>query len=699
MATDSDTARAQYENYRWAYDNGHSEWLDSASTCFRYWKGEQWDKLVKAQLAREGRPAMTFNITESLIRAMVGMQRALRNDARFTPTADASLESARVMDAVWLHIQQQNRFEFLETDVYKKGLIMDRAYYEVKLDFSESLTGEVKITTPRSQDVVLDPSVEEYETDSWPQIIKRRWVSYNDVLDMYGKDKAEAVGLNPLPSWVDYEDQFLAQQMGALPYYRYSELSDERAVRAHILLERQYRVSKMKDFFVDLATGDMSEIPESWDDERVANVLATVEGLGTVRRRASTIRWDVTCDGELMHSADSPYRRFTIIPYFPSWLDGVAIGAVRSLLDPQDLYNKMTSQELHIINTTANSGLIVKRNSVKNMTVAEMEEWGSRSGIVFEADNVDDVKKITPNQTPPGHDRLSFKADQIMRNISGVSNQSRGFAREDVAGEAILANQAASDINSAEWLGNLHRTKQMLAEAVLDMVQCHYTDTRVIQINRGSVYRPQMEEITLNQPTPEGEVLNDVTHGKYSTTLVPSPARTTMSEGDFKLLLQMREKIGIAIPDSLLIELSPASNKGQIIESLQGDSNERQRQAEQLAAQKQQIELAKAQAQSQKDSAAAVLNQARAEKAAVESQVDPDAAYERVEMARIENDRDIENRRLALEREKLESQQRDRSQQIALRLAEKDYDRDIAVAAARLKDRQRDMKPTQDKRT
>lgn len=694
MALDYDTSRAQYENYRYCYDNGHEDFVRMASTCFKYWKGEQWDALVKARLEREGRPAMTFNITESLIRAMTGMQRALRNDVRFTPVADATVDTARVQDAVWLHLQQRNRLEFLETDVYKKGLIMDRAYYEVKLDFSESLTGDVKITSPRSQDVVLDPSVEEYETDNWPQVITRRWVSTNDIESMYGKEKADAVSLNSMPTWITYEDQFLAKQMGALPYYRLYHLADNSNVRAHILLSRQYRVMKRKEFFVDLQTGDMSEIPESWDDARISSVLQSVQGLSTTKRMTSTIRWEVTCDGEVMHAEDSPYRRFTIIPFFPSFIDGISVGAVRNLLDPQQLYNKMTSQELHIINTTANSGLIVKRNSVKNMTLPEMEEWGSRSGVVIEVENVEDVKKITPNQTPAGHDRLSFKADQIMRNIAGVSNQARGFAREDVAGEAILANQAAQDINSAEWLSNLHRTKQMLAESVLDMVQCHYTDTRVIQINRGSVYRPQMEELTINQPGPEGTMLNDVTRGKYSTTLIPSPARSTMSEGDFKVLLDMREKIGISIPDALLIELSPASNKAQIIESLQGDSNDRQRQAEQAQAQQQQIELAKAQSQAQKDQAAAMLNQARAEKAAVESQVDPDAAYERVEMARIGNDRESNDKRLAFEYRKLEAQTQNDSQQIALRLAEKDHDRDTAVAAAREKSRQRDMKPT-----
>lgn len=685
MATDYSKAQDQYCNYRYCYDNGHDQWVQMAALCFRYWNSEQWDKLIKAQLDAEGRPALTFNIIESLIRALEGMQRALRNDARFTPTQDATIASAKVMDAIWLHTQQQNRFEFLETDVYKKGLIMGRAYFDVRVAFDDSHRGHTRIRSPRSQDVVLDPGADTYETDSWPQLFWRRWVSYHDIENLYGKEKAEAVGMNSPPKWYDYEDLFMSMQMGQLPYYRFEGMDDERLVRGHLLVERQYRVMKMKEHFVDLRTGDTSEIPESWDRNRISHVLQTTDGLGTLRKMASTIRWSVTCEGEVLHDEDSPYSRFTIIPYFPNFVDGISQGAVQNLIDPQNLFNKMTSQELHIINTTANSGLIVKRNNVKNLTVEQMEQWGSKSGVVFEVEDVEQIKKITPNQTPQGHDRLSFKADQIMRNIAGVSNQSRGFAREDVSGEAILANQAAADVNSAGWLANLHRTKQIVAEAVLDCAQAFYTDTRVIQINRGSIYKPEMEQITINGLTPEGEVINDVTRGRYSTTLVPSPARTVMSESDFKVLLELREKVGVAIPDALLLELSPASNKAQIIEALEGDSNERQRAAEEAEAMRVQLEAEKNMAAARKSEADAVLSQARAEKAAVEAQTDPDAAYVQVESARIEAEDRRHAEKLDLERRKVGLQEQNHSRQIALRLAEMDNDREIAAAAAKEK--------------
>lgn len=694
MALDFDIAREQYENYRFCYDNGHDQWVKKAKQCFDFWDGKQWDSATLARLEREGRPALTLNVIESLVRSMKGVQRALRNDVRYIPVENANAESARVRDAIWLHTQNQNQLDFLESDLYEKGLIMDRAFYDVRMDYSRSLAGDIKIRTRRSQDVILDPSVAEYDPDDWPQVFTRRWVSYNDLAQMFGREKANAISLGDLPKWYDYEDTFMSQQMGRMPYYHQARLGeiDIKNLRAHLLNERQYRVMKRKEMFVDVNTGDMSEVPEAWDRNRVAHILQTVEGITTAKRDISTIRWTVTCEDEVMHDEDSPYNHLTIVPFFPSFVDGVTKGAVESLIDPQMLYNKITSSELHIISTTANSGYKVKTGSLKNMTLEEMEGAGSRTGAVFELENVDDLEKITPNSTPQGHDRLSFKADQIMRSLSGVSDQARGFAREDMAGEAIMASQAGQEVNFAGWLSNLHRTKQLLARNVLDCAAGHYTETRVIQINRGSPFAPKMDEITINQPTPEGTMINDLSSGKYTTVLIPAPSRATLGEEDFKMLLKLRE-LGIMIPDAALIELSPAANKSQMIELMgQGpDSNDRQRQAEELAAQEQQINQQKAVAAAKKDEAAAYLNQARAEKAAVESASDPDASYERVEMARIESDaRAAEQAQTqkqmaaqskeALDREKLENTKSFQNKQIAVRLAELDINREESAA-------------------
>lgn len=678
------SAEHTYQHYRYCYDNGHDRWVSLAGRCFDFYSGEQWTAADRARLINAGRPALTMNVIEPLVRALAGMQTAMRNDVRYLPAGDADMSAAKVHDAIWLFTQNQNDFDSLESEVYKKGLIMDRAYFDVRMNFDNSVQGDIEITSPRSQDVILDPSVDTYSPKKWPRVMQRRFLSMNDIKETYGDSVAKELYGRPVPGWMDIEDVFLAQQMGQLPHYRYGVPMDDAAIRGHLVIEHQYMQTTLKECFVDVATGDFKEIPESWDNERIQELLTSVPGITTMRRKIRNVRWEVVCDDILLHAEDSPYDQFTIIPFFPSFVDGYSSGIVKHLLDAQELYNKVTSQELHIINTTANSGWKVKEGSLRNMEIEELEEVGSRSGFVAVLDDIAAMEKITPNQVPQGHDRISGKADAIMRNIAGVSNQGRGFAREDVAGEAILANQSAQEVNAAEWMNNLHRTKRMVAERVQSLAQAFYTQHRVVQINTGSLFRPEVQQIELNAQDEEGRVINDVTVGKFTTTMVPAPSRKSMTEADFKLLMKMRE-LGIGIRDDLLIELSPATNKAKIIETLVGDSNEREAAAAAAEQARAEAEQQKSVAAARKEEAAAVLNQARAEKFAVEAQTDPDAAYVEVEQERLGIDRERLQLEFQHKREELLQKDRHKEQDVALQLASIDRQAEATIEASKQK--------------
>ena len=673
MAYDSEIARTQYENYRYCYDNGHHEWVILASRCFDFWRGRQWEHNDLRYLDIAKRPHMSFNIIESLIRAMKGVQRSLRNDVRFMPVSNASAELAQAQDALWMHTQAANQLDFLESDVFERGAIMGRAYYDCRMDFDDNLQGNVKITTPRSQDVILDPVAHGYDPDTWPQVYTRKWANLLDIEHLFGKDAASELSVFAAPSWYEYDDVFMASTLGYQPMYAFPPGADEKLVRGLLVLDRQYWELQSREVFIDTKTGDTSIIPKTWDRSRIQQALKQVPDLSTMRKKVKALHWTVTCEGQKLFDGESPYQHMTIVPFFPTFLDGVSMGTVESLLDPQLLYNKMTSQELHIINTTANSGYKVKAGALQNMTPEELETRGSSSGFVAVLDEMANLDKFTANQLPAGHERLSMKADAIMRSLAGVANGTRGFAREDVSGDAIESNQAGQQINFAGPLSNLHRTKQLLATRSRELCRDYMTETRALMINRGSMYNPKMDTVTINQPTAEGKMLNDITQGEYTTVLVPAPSRTTMTESEFDFLVDLREKLGIQIPDEMMIELSPIPDKGRLIHMLQGSEKAKQEQT-QLEQQTAQANLALLQARTQKESSGASLNSARAGKAQVEAQNDPDAAYERVESARIASDHQIQSGKQQLDWAKLGMQRKQQTDGTALQLTKMDHD-------------------------
>ncbi|MCH8950161.1 MAG: hypothetical protein IIB87_07285 [Chloroflexi bacterium] len=85
------------------------------------------------------------------------------------------------------------------------------------------------------------------------------------------------------------------------------------------------------------------------------------------------------------------------------------------------MLNKITSQELHVVNTTANSGWIFEAGSLINMDADELQKVGARTGLVLEhkAGSAPPTK-IVPNQVPAGLSAIGIKAQIFFRTVSGI---------------------------------------------------------------------------------------------------------------------------------------------------------------------------------------------------------------------------------------------------------------------------------------
>lgn len=565
-----DTARDNYDYYRWCRDNGHEEYLQRACRATDFYFNRQWTPEEKQPLDDAGRPALTINKIFRTVDTMVSQYLQNRVDVRYTPIEDADEGMARLFDKLYLHVQRANDLDWLETQVFERGILQSRAYFDVRMGFDNNIAGDVIIRQLRSQNVILDPEIEDYNPETWPQVFTTSWMSPNDLELAYGKAKMQAVvDAVPRSSWLRPEDQYDYTRRTYMSMYN-EEGSDPDMHRSYRLIERQYRQVAYRDQFIDVDTGDFEEVPENWDRDKIARVLEVTPGLIVMKRKAKTIRWTVSAGPILLHDEFSPYNRFTVVPFFPYFIDGESMGQVENLIDPQRLFNKVLSQELHIINTSANSGWKLKEGALRNMEIEELERRGAETGLVMVLDDIANAEKITPNSVPSGHDNMSRKVSEMIMDISGVNQYSTNSAREDVSARALETHRAAAAGNQARATAAFYQTKKWLAAAILDLVQTYYTDTRAYVIASGGVTQ-KTERVTLNEVSETGEVLNDVTRGKYAVTLVPTAARATQDMSAFSELLELR-KLGVAIPDAALIEVSQVPRRAELLESMSGDS-------------------------------------------------------------------------------------------------------------------------------
>jgi hypothetical protein len=620
-------ATQQWNRYIRARDNGHLQYIEMAKKCDAFYRGDQWDQADLAKLEAEGRPALTINTVLPTINTVLGEQSTRRADIQFKPRRGGDQEVAIVLTKLYGQIADNNKLDWVEQTVFSDGLIMDgRGYFDVRMDFSDHLEGEVRITAKDPLDILIDPDAKEYDPKTWNEVFETKWMTLDEIEELYGKDKAEQLrfvaenGNGFGRDSIEYEETRYGKTDTAQDYLGAAipGEDDYRNVKALRVIERQYRKMGRGDFFVDPNTGDQRQVPEDWSDQKTKK-FAKQYGLSVISKVVRKVRWTVTCDKIVLHDDWSPYEDFTLVPYFAYFRRGRPFGMVRNLLSPQEQLNKIASQELHIVNTTANSGWMVESGSLVGMTADDLEEHGAETGLVLEYNRGSQPPlKIQPNQIPTGLDRISQKAALNIKTISGVNDSMLGSDSAEVSGIAIQAKQNRGVIMIQVPLDNLRKSRQYLAEKVLNLVQRFYTEQRVIQItNEDDPMKPR-EPMVVNQMTPEGRVVNDLTLGEYDVVVGTAPARDSFDEMQFAEALNLRQ-VGVAIPDDAIIEYSHLARKAELakrirmmtgVEQTPEQMEANAMQAE-LAMQQVQLELQKLQAEVQKLQSEAAINIAK----------------------------------------------------------------------------------------
>jgi hypothetical protein len=561
--------RMVWDRFRQKTDNGHDDYVAKADLCWQYLFGHQWSAADMQRLKEQKRPAMTVNKIKPTIKVVLSEQIFNRVEYDFVPrSSDAQDETATVLSKVMKQISDNNGLSRLRTAMFLDGQVTSRGFLDMRVAFDDNMQGEVKFALLNPKNVVIDGDAESYDPDGWNDVTITKWQTYNDIAVLYSERKAKKLENRDTSYYlgsdsIDYVRMRFGDKSGSDANWTANNPKDGRNWWRNIrTLDHQYRkLDKQKHFVSQM--GDTRQVPEGWDRNRIA-AFVKMTGFNVIDRLVRRIRWSVVADDIVLFDEWSPYTHFTVIPYFPLFAHGVASGTVEDLLNPQDILNKVSSQELHVINTTANSGYKVKAGSLSNMTPDELRETGAQTGIVIEVkDDVNNVEKITPNQVPQGLDRVSSKAEDNIKSISGINDAQTGFVREDVAAKAIDKNKQSGQAGLAVDMDNLKLTDQIIARNVLECVQTFYTEERIMYITKDSTTREQ-ESFVINQAA-AGRIVNDLTLGEYGVVISSVPERETLQDAEFEQALALRQQGVAMIDDETLVMSSRLRNKGELI--------------------------------------------------------------------------------------------------------------------------------------
>ncbi len=695
MPVNTALANEVWCRYAWLRDNGHLDYVKKATICEDFFVGLQWDPNDLALLRSYRRPALTINKIISTVSNVLGEQIFNRTDIAFKPRNEgASSEVADALTKVFMQIGDNNQLNWARSDVFADGIVGSRGFFDVRLDFTDSLRGEVRIEQLNPKNVLIDADADEYDPDKWGDVIITKWMSPDQIEMLYSKADADLLRGRQdsyFPYGYDSIDRDRDRFGHPRSMYTYNTGPDsgDNNTRNIRVIERQWRKLDRVLHFVDVNTGDMRAVPPDWDQPRIQQHMTQNPHLALTKKMVQRIRWTVVADNVVLHDDWSPYKHFTVVPYFPYFRRGRTVGLVENLIGPQELLNKVSSQELHVVNTTANSGWKIKRNALQNMSTAELEQRGAQTGLVLELDEINNAEKIQPNQTPSGLDRISYKAEEHIKSISGVSDYMQGFAREDVAAKSVQTNKQSGQANLAKVMDNMNRTDFILARNVLDMVQEYYTEQRLLYITTDRLTNTT-EQLTVNQPTPEGTILNDLTLGEYAVVVTNQPERDTFEETQFDQALRLRTEAGVQIPDKYIIQSSRLKDKAEIVKELEGDQNSPEAQAAaQLKQRANEAEVTKLEAEAMQKQSDAQLKAAKSQKELASIGQDTGQSEIALEQMKLEAEMAMEQQKMEQEhqlaREKMEMEFALKREQMQAELALK---REQAAAEAALKQQQ-----------
>lgn len=568
------TSDENWQRWEYARQRGHIDYCVQARRCEDFYLGGglQWTEEDVAKLGE--RPAVELNHVLPAVNTAIGNQIANRMDLMFQPRGGmADSKKAEIMTKVALSIMQRQRYHWKETQAYGDGMIQQRGFLDIRMSYDRNVFGDACVSVLDPLDVAPDPDAKSYHPNDWADVTTARWLTLDEIEDYYGPEArraAEEAGDEDADFGDDNSDEE-RNKFGQIRGGVWSGAFGDANMKRLRVIDRQ-KWQRASCTVAVWPTGEI-RVAEGLSEPRLQALREM--GCYFIKRRVRRVKWIVTTRSATLFDKWSPYDRLTIIPFFPYFRRGKTRGMVDNAISPQEMINKQASQYLHTINTTANSGWLVPKNSLVGMTIDELKEQGAETGLALEFDPAYGTpSKIQANQIPQGIDRAIERGVMELKEITGSSDAMQGLNGPEVSGVAIQSKQAMGQVQLAVPKENLSYTRAMVAEHIAYLIQNFYDSYRVFRLTEqdpttGAEVTNDYE-INVAQLRDDGAItyLNDVTIGEYDTVVSEQPTAVTFENGQFQQALELR-KAQVAVPDHIVIKHSNLSEKHEIIKTMQ----------------------------------------------------------------------------------------------------------------------------------
>ena len=471
-------------------DREHSaKWRKEAKEDFDFVAGEQWSEEDKAYLRQQMRPVITMNRTATVINAVSGQEISNRLEVRYIPREQGDVQANEILTEAARWFRDNANADDEDSEAFLNATICGMGWTDATLDFEEDEAGEPIMPS-------IDPLKMWWDKNSVKHNLvdrQRQWYAeampLSRAMEMF--PDADVTDLDAKWASEDPDEGELRDQDRDKLYQGDGEDGDEVDGEKTVTIIHCQYIEKVPAYRV-VSPLDGSETTLSAEDYRVYRKRAKEMGLPVhstqVKRKKIMDCW---LGSKILDRGEALVQerfRYQCITAYRDHNKGTFYGLVRSMKDPQRWANKWLSQSLDLMNSQAKGGVFIEEGALGG-SARDFEKTYARADKPTVLPNGSlsnpDGPRVVPKpqgQFPAGFFQLMEFSIASIRDVVGVSVEMMGMADRDQPASLEFQRRQSGMIILQPILKNLRRYKHEQGRVLLDLIQNHLSDGRLVRI-------------------------------------------------------------------------------------------------------------------------------------------------------------------------------------------------------------------------
>lgn len=548
MPTDYDIVSDFTQDYQRAYMLLNTYYAE-AYRDVGFYLGNQWSLDQLKYLNDERRNAFTYNKSRRVIDTVHGYYAAHLNQSVVVPFENSNEETSEQLSELMRHTMQPDGYKTFLRGCHG-SLVSGSAWISPWIDYrNDYVNGEIKYQLDNWNDVIWDPFTTRIDLEDCTFVARRKYLSKDQIKSLVPGQEREidSMGYGNRDEKFTYEPY--ARQWGLQELLAYNEYWKQRYRKGWLL--------------VDKVTGEQK--PWKGDKQRLQMMQRMFPNLAVIEGYYKTVEYNVIVENRLLYSGMDPWNigEYPFVPIFsvfdPSYdlFQWKIQGLQRLIRDPQEEFNKRRSKLLDIVDSQIAQGWKAKSGAVSNPK--SLFQTGQGKVVYFNPGfELDDAQKIDPPTIPESLFALQEEFNKDMTEFVDIANMTVTDT-DRMSASLFRMKQVLGSLGLTPIFENWKEAQKCLSRKVLKMIQ-NYTPSKV-------------ERILKQEPTPE---FYNNSFLRYDVDVIEAVMTDSQKQMQFLQAFSMKTA-GVAVPDSMLMELSPmpiASKYKELMEAQEKQARE-----------------------------------------------------------------------------------------------------------------------------